>query len=403
MFDRNLNIGIIGAGARARTVYGQIFEAAGNTSRIVCFHDPSKKAAEHLLDLPGGQDAVRVESFEEVVDHRDVNVVMIGTPNAFHTAPAVRAMEAGKLLYLEKPLAATSDDHHRLLQIQQRTNARVVLGFVLRYAPFYRKLKELGSGGRLGRIMTLRAEEHMSISLTADCYLRGWRADRKIAGPLLLEKCCHDIDIINWLLDVPCETVWAVSDRTVFVPRGNRPERCRACDDAECQYRAWTGTENRTAIDTIETIYTSDLNDYCVYNREKTIADHTTMLAKYRGGVHVAFNVTMGVTSTSRRIRITGSTGSVSGRAEGNSIVFEPLHREHESETIPIDTTEKRDHYGGDRFLAQEFIRLFKDPTAKCHAGIAAGFESGMICLAADESARTGLPINMEARLHAAP
>jgi predicted dehydrogenase len=305
-------------------------------------------------------------------------------------------MGSGKPLYLEKPLATTLQDHRRLLEARQRTGARVVVGFVLRYTPFYRTVRELVSSGALGKVMYLQATEHMGISLTADCYLRGWRAHRDIAGPLLLEKCCHDIDIVNWVLGKRCETVAAVTDRSVFVPRADRPDRCSVCDDTECVYRAAGTSAEHAADHTGQEIYVSDANDRCIYNSDKDIADHTTVLARYEDNIHVSFNVTMGVARGERRIRIVGSKAQLSGCAEDNTIVLERLHEDAKPQAIEPERLGTGGHYGGDAVLARQFVDVVGEPGTAIDASIEDGFESGVVCLAADEAARTGSTVRVQ-------
>lgn len=391
--DSIISIGIVGAGSRILHVYKDMHSAAAGQVRIASFYDISPEQAAQVRAAPGGADAVASGSAEQVVSDPSVTAVMIGSPNAFHTEPAICAMEAGKPLYLEKPLATTLDDHDRLLRVYERTRARVAVGFVLRYAPFYKKVKEMSA--ELGKILFLQASEHMGIDLTAYCYLRGWRAYRRFAGPLLLEKCCHDIDIINWILDAPCKWVAAAGSRTAFIPRTDRPEKCRACPDPECAYRHY-GTRPYTDA-AGERIYGADENaiDWCVYNREKDIDDHTTMLAEYEGGRHVSFNVTMGAARGERRIRIVGTRGVLTGCAEDNAIEFTPLRRDAKPEAVSPGASAPGGHFGGDTLLAAGFIRLIRDPSAKPGPSIPEGYRSGVICLAADAAAASGRRIEM--------
>ncbi len=384
-------IGLIGAGSRIQHVYRQMCATADEPLRIAAFYDTDPARTETVRALPGGETAQVVGEPDQVIRHPEVKAVMIGSPNAFHTEPAVHAMDAGLPLYLEKPLATTLADHERLLETHRRTGARVVVGFVLRFAPFYRKIKELMPA--LGDVLHLQASEHMGIDLTAYTYLRGWRAQRQIAGPLLLEKCCHDIDIINWLLDRPCEWVTATGTRTAFVPRDDRPDRCRVCPDADCVYRHH-GTRPYIGADG-ETLYGADdaMQDACVYNCAKDIDDHTTLLAEYAGGVQVSFNVTMGVARGERRIRIVGTRGMLAGCAEDNRIEYTPLRRDAQPEFISPESTGTGGHFGGDTRLAADFVRIMRDPNAVALPSIPEGYRSGIICLAADASAETGVRI----------
>lgn len=254
-------------------------------------------------------------------------------------------------------------------------------------------VKEIVDSGELGRVMFVQATEHMGTWLTADCYLRGWRSQRSVAGPLLLEKCCHDVDIVNWLLGVPCTTVSAIADRTVFVPRDDRPSRCRDCDDNTCVYRAAGVGEDRSVDDVGQDIYITDPNDRCVYNSDKDVADHFTLLARYEGGVHVSFNVTMGAPRGERRIRIAGSCGELSGCAEDNRIEVRPLGGA--ARVVEPAVTDTGGHYGGDRVLAKAFLDMTADREATTDATVEAGYRSGLICLAADHAARTGAVVDV--------
>ncbi len=390
----SMAIGLIGAGSRIRHVYHELANATEGKLRIAACYDPDPAIVGKIRALPGGETAQVVGEPDQVIRHPEVKAVMIGSPNVFHTEPAELAMQAGLPLYLEKPLATTVADHRRLLDTYRRTGARVTVGFVLRYAPFYRKLKELMPA--LGDILHLQASEHMGIDLTAYTYLRGWRAQRRIAGPLLLEKCCHDIDIINWLLDRPCEWVTATGSRTVFVPRADRPDRCRVCPDADCVYRH-QGTRPYTDVSG-ETLYGADdaMQDACVYNCAKDIDDHTTLLAEYAGGVQVSFNVTMGVARGERRIRIVGTRGMLAGCAEDNRIEYTPLRRDAQPRFISPESTGTGGHFGGDARLAADFVRLMRDPNAVALPSIPEGYRSGIICLAADASAATGVRIAID-------
>jgi len=390
-----IRIGLIGAGGRLAGVYEEVARVAPGQVRLARYFDPDPKTGERLKHLPHAEHARAMASWQSVVEDDEVDAVMVGSPNAFHADPAILAMEVGKPLFLEKPLAATLVDHQRLLQAQRRTDARVAVGFVLRYTPFYRTIKEIVDSGRLGRIQYLHAVEHMGILLTADVYLRGWRAYRKEAGPLLLEKCCHDIDIINWLMGVPCETVSALDDQTVFANDETRPLRCPECGDKGCAYRGEGSISARASAESGVPLYLSGSDDACIYHRGQDISDHTTVLARYQGGVHVTFNVTMGVARGGRWIDIVGSKGKLSGFAEGNTITFTPLGRGAKTETIIPAISHPGRHYGGEFMLAEDFLRICRDPFARSVAGIAEGYESGAICLAADEAARIGQPVEI--------
>jgi len=236
----------------------------------------------------------------------------------------------------------------------------------------------------------------MGIALTGDIFLRSpWRRNHALAGPLLLEKCCHDIDMINWLLQTRCMLVFAFNDRTVFIPRKDAPARCSECRIRECQYRAITPEDFRKLeAATGEQIFNAGYEDVCVYNTASDVADHTTLIAVYEGGIHVAFNVSMGAAQTRRSIRILGSRAWVEGCLEEGKLYVRDCRKDATVETIKIKRTEGG-HHGADQFMAREFIRLFDNPQARPQTSIEEGYESARICLAADKSAREGIPVQV--------
>jgi len=389
---QTINVGLIGAGSRGKGVARNIIDHSRGRVRLTRFFDTNPKRIDTVRAISGAEDVQSADRFEDVVDDPDIDAVIVGTPNGFHRAPAEYTMRAGKLLYLEKPLAATLEDSLSILKTQQETNACVLVGFVMRFTQFYRKVRELVQSGLIGQVQTLHADEQMGIALTADIYLRGWRADTKVSGPLLLEKCCHDLDMINWVLGAKCQQVSAVSDRTVFLPRPDAPMRCRDCDDQQCAYRS-----AQTIAGKDEKIYNADLNDGCVYNMDKDIADHTSVVARYDGGVHVLFNVTAGAPHTRRSIDIIGSKGRLTGVFEEHRLWFYPLGGEDKPQPIDLGERLPGGHGGGDGVIAQSFIDLYDDPQMSFESTIEAGFESALVCFAAEKAANGNCVVDVNA------
>ena len=90
-------------------------------------------------------------------------------------------------------------------------------GFVLRYAPLYRKVKELLDTGKFGKIMQIEANEHIP-SNHGSHIMRNWRRHTDISGPHILEKCCHDLDLIIWYSQSLPSKIASFASRDFFVP-----------------------------------------------------------------------------------------------------------------------------------------------------------------------------------------
>src|SRR5699024_5951895 len=133
-------------------------------------------------------------------DH-ELDAVVVATPNDQHVPYAVAAMERGLPLLVEKPVATTMDGLRALWQAEQaRPAGRTVVGFVLRYTPFSGRVREIARSARRGGIPASQADENRGTGLTMVQY-RGWRQDVSRSGGWMLEKCCHDLAVLGYVLD----------------------------------------------------------------------------------------------------------------------------------------------------------------------------------------------------------
>jgi len=138
--------------------------------------------------------------------------VLVCTPPASHLAIARRALEARAHVFIEKPIAATTDDVPGLLELARRQGRLVSVGYNLRFLPSLRRVKSLLDAGRIGRVLAARAEFGF--------YLPAWRPDRdyranyavsrQLGGGILLDA-IHELDYLGWLLGDPVEVLCAAA------------------------------------------------------------------------------------------------------------------------------------------------------------------------------------------------
>src|SRR5206468_7637583 len=128
-----------------------------------------------------------------------VSWIMIGSPNNLHCKHAVAALRAGKHVFCEKPLATTLDDCLAIRDAVHASGRQFVVGFTLRYSPFYREVQRLVASGTIGKLISFEFNE--TLEFNHGGYIHGdWRRLTRLSGGHLLEKCCHDIDIANWIV-----------------------------------------------------------------------------------------------------------------------------------------------------------------------------------------------------------
>jgi predicted dehydrogenase len=303
-------------------------------------------------------------------------------------------MARGVHILLEKPVAITVEDCCRLWQAS-RSSARpasVTVGFVLRYTPFYSKVKELISSGAIGSILAIDADENLGTDLT-NLFHKGWRRDDRLAGGFMVEKCCHDFDILNWLTDAHVEQVFSMAKRTHFVPcpASGRSRRFdvpidRRVDDADFGNREIN-----------EAFFTPSPGS--PYDFPTDAPDHQAVLLDFDQGALGSFMACMGQPRTNRRLRVFGTDGSLEGDiAESRIVVHKPHNRGNGWEVaVHHVEAEAGNHHGGDAVISDAFWRLVANQPEGAKAGLREGIEAVLVALAAQESSASRQPVDVRA------
>jgi predicted dehydrogenase/threonine dehydrogenase-like Zn-dependent dehydrogenase len=184
-----LGVGLIGAGAFARSILVPAFKEAG-FDRLVSVASASGLSARRMAERAGFEKAV--SGAEAVVDDPDVEVVVIATPHDSHARLAALALRAGKHVYCEKPLAMTMDELDDVESAQRKAGGVLFVGFNRRYSEAVRVVREHFAGGSGPLVITYRVNAG---SLPA----KHWYRDRRQGGRLLGEV-CHFIDTCGALI-----------------------------------------------------------------------------------------------------------------------------------------------------------------------------------------------------------
>lgn len=390
-----IRIGVIGAGARAGHVVKFASPDVDATIGVAEIADVDPRRAAQFKTIYNTSDAAIYDDCRRMLDEVQLDAVIIATPNNQHADQAIAVMERGLPLFLEKPVATSLHDCRRLLDVQARTQARVTVGFVLRYTPFYCKLRETIKSGVIGEIMSINAEELMSRGLTA-AYFRGWRANYETSGSLLLEKCCHDIDILNWLMDGLPQSISSFGSRVrVFGPKSQAAARCRDCAiAAECYYNYWyfdskCSPDGSDAATAQQIRYGLVDADTCVYgNPNFNLGLESQSVSMLYDGIPVHFSLVMGQEWSHRGIHVLGSEGRIYGDPDDNSFAVFAGCRDHGNDRREVVEVrpDSSGHHGGDSVIAREFMQSAVDPAYHPKASLEDGVKSAAICLAAEKA-----------------
>ena len=230
--DKPITLAVIGAGIRGTALARK---AAALGARIGAVAEPDAGRREGFaaeFHVPRAYAA-----WEQLVqDGPPCQAAILATLDNQHTGPALACLERGWHLLLEKPMADTLEDCAAIASAQERTGAVLAVCHTLRHLPVYTTMKRWVEEGRIGRPVHLEHMEAIGHVRYAHNYVRG-RWGREAANTfLLLHKCCHDLDLIAWLMGSPCRQVASFGSLQFFrpehAPAGSAP-RCLGCGLAE--------------------------------------------------------------------------------------------------------------------------------------------------------------------------
>ena len=190
-----VRVGILGVGAITQVVHLPIFSERPDVD-VIALSDPDRLKAETLGVRFG---VPRVLSNEEILSDGQVQAAVICTPNHLHESLAVEALERGKHVLVEKPLAMSADGARRVLDAAAASGRHLAVGMHHRFRPDVGALTAFVAGGELGDIYTVRAN-----SLTMPAVRSTWRQKPEEAGGgALMDLGVPTLDLAFWLVDYP--------------------------------------------------------------------------------------------------------------------------------------------------------------------------------------------------------
>ncbi len=379
---------IVGGGHRSMN-YAELSVIAPSMLKITGVADPDENRRKMIAEKFSIPEQYQFASADELAAvPKFADAVINGTMDHIHVETTIPLLRAGYDVLLEKPFAVNEKEARELYAVAEKYGRKVMVCFVLRYAPFYRKIKERVSAGEIGEILNIQTSEFVSYHHMSTSHVRGkWNNSDRCHTSMLLAKCCHDIDIMMWMMgkNKPV-SVSSFGSNIQFRPE-NAPEnsgtRCLVdcpCVDT-CLYSAkriyidhpdrWSfyvwdkleHLENPTIEDKIELLKTSPYG-ICAYKSDNNVVDHQSVLVNFESGATGTHNMVGGASRGMRKIHITGTKGEIFGNCEEGTFTIQKINPapgcEYDTETI--NTMVDGDaHGGGDLELVRDFVHYVRD------------------------------------------
>ena len=377
---------VLGAGHRAM-VYADYSLKHPDELKIVGVADPDEYRRNMVREKFGFAKEncfVDAEALSKVPKFADA--VINGTMDEQHVETSVPLLKMGYDMLLEKPFCVNKAEMNELLDVVNEHKNKVMICHVLRYSPFYLKFKEKIQSGELGDIINIQTIENVSYHHIATSFVRGkWGNSEKCRTSMLLAKCCHDMDIMMWLMSpLKPVTVSSVGSRMQFrsenAPKDSGTYCLKDCSLVDsCRYSAkrlyldhlgswefyvWKdleSVENPTMEQRIELLKHSDYGR-CVYKCDNDVVDHQSVLINFSNGATGTHNMVGGAAAPLRVLKITGTKGEMYGEFESNVIKFTKIDPADENmcteERLDIEDFDLDGHGGGDDNLTADFIKF---------------------------------------------
>lgn len=228
-----MRIGIVGYGARSK--FAELFDDAQLGSEVVAVCDPDPRRQQLAKDRFGSELTV-VSALPELLK-LELDAVVILTPDDLHAEHAELALNAGKAVYVEKPLAITVPQAEAVLAASAKNQKLLFVGHNMRYMPIVEALKKAIDAGLIGEVKSVWCRHFVGHG--GDFFFKDWHADRSRVNSLLLQKGAHDLDVINYLSGSEPERVSAFGNRTVYFPNPQAQPKASIDHDWEAYLRSW--------------------------------------------------------------------------------------------------------------------------------------------------------------------
>ena len=363
-----LTVAIIGLGSRISGVWKNLHAAARGRIRLVGYADPKPTVGLKELAAAGLDAGQAFSDHEAMLTALKPDAVMIGSPNHLHREHIRAALAAGCRVFTEKPVTISPEDTWAVAELVAAAGPdRVQVGLVLRSSPFFRAVTAHVKD--IGRIVSMEANEHLGPA-HGGFLMRDWRRKRQWSGSHILEKCCHDIDLIQAICGRTARAA-SFGGRGIFTPDNKHLDRAIY---HEGFWRGWSDNDQ-------------------VFDSDADIVDHQVAILETERNVRITFHVNNHAATGSRSWLIFGVEGQVSGDFGRPALNVQRVHAAAQTVDLRKPGAGTAAHYGADEAMGEDLAACWLDGAA-FPVPAKAALEAGLACMAIDQAQRTGTVVD---------
>lgn len=401
-----LRVAVLGAGGRGYSAYGLFARTYPQLVEVVAVAEPDDAKRRRMGDAHNIPERFRFRTWQELVDKRPpVAAVLNCLQDALHLDSAMAVMKAGYHQLLEKPMATTPHACARIVRAARESGRMLAVCHVLRYGPFFQTVKKVIHSGVIGDIVSGVHLENVSFWHQGHGFVRGPWSTKAAGSPMILQKSCHDLDLLVYLLGKRPARLSSFGSLTYFKPENaprNAPGRCLDGCPAEptCPYSVqknylggnrpgWLRDSDHLSTDTsyegkVKALNTGPMGR-CVYKCGNDVVDHQAVNIEFEGGATMCFLMHAFTEENCRTLRYCGTKGEIKGHG-GKQEVKVNYFEDGREDTIRPGRIEGG-HGGSDTVMMQQFVQaiLSNDPSGIL-TNAEVSLDSHYLAFAAEES-----------------
>lgn len=399
-----IRVGAVGLGNRA-CKYLKYIEDNPESAMLVAVAEPDELRRTRIAGRFGLDSSFVFSSADDLfASDAGLDAVIIASPDSTHYPYAMKAIERGLAVLLEKPVATSLDECLALNKAAAERKVLVAVCYVLRFHPLYIRLKELLDGGGLGAIRSIRHIIHVGKDRMTHTFVRGLWSREEESSPIILSKASHDIDILYWLTGQRAVQVSSFGGIVKF-HQGNAPSgsslRCIDCAlDRQCPYSAvglylrrgeWTDGFDVFPGETATAAVMRELRDgrygRCVFRCGNNVPDRQVVDMVLESGAAVHLEMDGICMQEGRETLVSCKNGEVYADDSGITVSCGGTVSRFDMSAyadMPL-------HGGADLAVVGDFIASVSGKRGLHGADISSALHSHEICFLAEQSRRSGL------------
>ena len=383
-----LKVGIVGASLRGLWL-GELMERNTDTV-VVGVADPQADALARARETSAGDDVVYAPSDRELYEKCDCDAVIIASGDPYHVANAEVAVEFGKHVFLEKPVAQTMPELKRLSELWRSTDRVMMVGLELRQCILFREMRRMLDEGAIGRVIVGQAFDNVSVG--GQYFFHNHYRKRSHTRSLLLQKGAHTIDLLNWFMGAQPTRAFCTAGQNVYGISRPAGKRCRDCEQVHT-------CPNAVREAQIMTDYAGavGIDDLCVYAEGADVDDNSLVLIDYENGGRAFYGECHFTPEYTREFTLIGDGGKMTGFYNKECEFKITLRRLGESGQPKVFEPRPEvvgGHGGSDVLAMREFHRrvIERDRAPDEFRQV---MDGAAIAIAATDSSETGQPVDI--------